>query len=66
MFIVSLRKERVYVKGHQNIPQTQKFYRAGTAPPVLIFLDPPLVMFFLYIHIHEHHVQIEIEGKEKH
>ena len=39
--LLSLQKHRVCVKGHQKIFTPQKLYRAGTAPPVLKFLDPP-------------------------
>ena len=35
-------KGRVCVKGHQNNPQTPKNY---TAPQVLKFLDPPLILY---------------------
>ena len=53
-------KHRVCVKGaSKQSPKPQEFYRAGTAPPVLKFLDPPLsigkillgsvILVFLYI-----------------
>ena len=37
--LISLQKDRVYVKGHQNNLQTSKII---PRPPVLKFLDPPL------------------------
>ena len=40
--LFSLREGMVYVKGHQNNRQIPKIQRAGIAPPVLKFLDPPL------------------------
>ena len=40
--LLSLRKDRAYVKSYQNYPDTKKFHRTGTAPPVLKLLDPPL------------------------
>ena len=41
--LLSLQNHRTYVKGHQIILRPQEFVSAGTAPPVLKFLDPPLV-----------------------
>ena len=38
----SLQKYKIHVKGYQNHPQTPRnLYHAGTASPVLKFLDPP-------------------------
>ena len=42
--LLLLRRDMVYVnmwRGNKTIPRPKKFYRAGTAPPVLKFQDPP-------------------------
>ena len=45
--LLSLWKDRVYVKGHQNNPETQKFYLAGPATPfhpvLKLMVSPPTI-----------------------
>ena len=58
---LTIQEHRVCVKGpHQTIQRLQEFYLAGTPPPVLKFLDPPLLLLHQYYFFHQSLLSLHI------